>query len=337
MKKKIGLIGVGKMGILHGALFNRLPNVEVVAMADTSPFVVKIFRSVLPSVAFYSSYEKMLEEKRVDAVIISTPSFSHVPIALRAIAHDVDVFIEKPLSHTLVSAKDLHAAAKQRQIISMVGYCLRYIPTFAKAREMVQNGAIGKVVRVEADMFISDVLAPQHGWRYDPQKSGGGVVMDFGVHMIDLLYWFFGRPETVSATTKKLFSERVEDEATISFSFANALEAHMQTSWSSAEHRKSYSKMKIIGDAGEIIVTDQTLRITDAHGHVTDDSYAHMYRGYYFDIGGPHYSVQAQRFAEAIESRVNPEADLEAALVVQYLVDSIYRSAATRASVPLYL
>ena len=93
--------------------------------------------------------------------------------------------------------------------------------------------------------------------------------------------------------------------------------------------------MRIIGETGEIVVTDQTLEITDRNGRKTKESYAQMYQGYYFDIGGPNYSVQMLKFAEAIANRKNPEADLESALVVQYLVSSVYESAQRGAPVEL--
>ena len=216
----------------------------------------------------------------------------------------------------------------------MVGYCLRYMPTFEKAREAVHAGMIGKVTHIEAEMYISDVLSPQSGWRYDPLRSGGGVVIDLTVHVFDLLYWFFGRPSKVAATTTKIYSKLVEDEASITLYYGDK-EASIRTSWSSVEHRKSYSRMRIIGETGEIVVTDQTLEITDRNGRKTKESYAQMYQGYYFDIGGPNYSVQMLKFAEAIANRKNPEADLESALVVQYLVSSVYESAQRGAPVEL--
>ncbi len=335
MKKRIGIVGIGKMGILHGALLRQLPQVELVAMADTSSFVLKVFRSLLPSITYFTSYQKMISEMDLDAIVIATPSSNHVPIALMALEHNLDLFIEKPLSNDLESAHMLYAKAKQKPIISMVGYCLRYMPTFEKAREMLRNNVVGKVRRIESEMYISDVLSPQKGWRYDPLKSGGGVVMDFTVHMLDLLYWFFGRPTIVEATTNKIYSKLVEDEATITFSYADQKEALVKTSWSSVEHRKSYSKMRIIGDLGEIIVTDQTLEIIDKDGKRHKESYASMYQGYYFDIGGPNYSVQISKFVEAIHSRKNPEADLESGLIVQYLVDRIYQSALVGTPIPL--
>lgn len=327
MKKKLGIVGLGKMGILHGALFNRIPHMELLAVADTSPLVVKAFRSLLPSVACFTSYEKMISEIPLDALIIATPSSTHVPIALFALEHNLDLFIEKPLSNNLDSAKALCEKARNKHIVSMVGYCLRYMPTFEKAREAVHCRRVGSVKRIEAEMYISDVLSPQTGWRYDPSKSGGGVVIDFTVHILDLLCWFFGRPYKLEATTSKLYSKLVEDEALITLFYRDGKEALVKTSWSNSEYRKSYSKIRIIGESGEIIVTDQTLEITDKDGGKTKESSASMYQGYYFDIGGPNYSVQALKFTDALSGRKNPEADFESALAVQYLVSGIYQSA----------
>ncbi|MBX4216255.1 Gfo/Idh/MocA family oxidoreductase, partial [Candidatus Parcubacteria bacterium] len=265
MKKKIGIVGMGKMGILHGALLRELPGIELTAVAESSPLVVRAFRSLLPSIAYFSSYEKMIAEADLDALVIATPSASHVPIALLGLDRGLDLFIEKPLSNDLASAKALQARAAKEGIVSMVGYCLRYVPTFEKAREAVRSGRIGEVREITGEMYIADVLSPQKGWRYNPAVSGGGVIIDFTVHMLDLLHWFFGRPATVRAVTKKVHSKLVEDEAVIDLTYADGKAAKVTSSWSSAEHRKSYSKMTIRGAGGTIVVTGQTLDI-DAGG-----------------------------------------------------------------------
>lgn len=328
MGLKVGIVGFGKMGMLHGALLKPMADVELAAIADTSKIILHAFKTFLPGTAFYASHRKMLEECGLNAVVIATPGFSHAPVALDAMEKGVDVFIEKPLANSLKGAEALRAAAKERNAVSMVGFCLREAPSFRKGKSLLAAGDIGVVENVRAEMYIADVLAPQSGWRYKKEVSGGGALMDFGIHVLDLLFWYFGPVASVQASARRIYSREVEDEVEADISFASGLTASFATSWSNPNFRKSYSKIAITGERRVLTVTDQTVQITDRPTGAEERlSFPDLYQGYYIDIGGSLYSTQMVKFIEGVRSRTSPESNIESAYQVQRIVDAMYRSA----------
>jgi predicted dehydrogenase len=328
MKLKVGIVGFGKMGMLHGALLKPMEDVEITAIADTSKIILHAFKTLLPGTAFYTSHRKMFEECGLNAVVIATPSFSHAPVALDAIANGIDVFVEKPLANSIESAQALRAAAKEKNAVSMVGFCLREAPSFQKGKSLLSAGAVGKVEKVRAEMFIADVLAPQKGWRYKKEIAGGGVLMDFGIHILDLLFWYFGPVASVSAVAKSLYSKEVEDEIEGDIEFRSGVTAAVATSWSNPNFRKSYSRIEVTGETGVLTVTDQTVQIVNRRTGAEERlTFPDLYRGYHIDIGGSLYSTQMVKFVEAVRTRANPESSIESAYNVQRIVDTMYLSA----------
>lgn len=328
MKSKVGIVGFGKMGMLHGALLKPMEGVEITAIADTSRIILDAFKKFLPNTEFYTSHKRMLEECGLDAVVIATPSFSHVPVALDAIGENADVFVEKPLTNTFESARALLDAVREKKRVSMVGFCLREAPSFQRGKSLLSAGAVGEIESVNAAMYIADVLAPQKGWRYKKRISGGGVLIDFGIHVLDLLVWYFGLAASVSATAKSIYSEEVEDEVEGEIEFKSGVTGTVKTSWSNPDFRKSYSRIEIVGKEGTLTVTDQTVHVTNRRtGTEETSAFPDLYRGYHIDIGGSLYSTQMVKFIDAVRTRTNPESDIESAYHVQSIVDAMYRSA----------
>ena len=324
---KIGIIGFGKMGMLHGALLNSINGVEIIAITDTSKLLLSAFKSVMPSVKYFIKYKEMIDTCKLDAVIIATPSFNHVEIAMYAAEKGLHLFIEKPLSFDYQSAKELTKYIKGKNIKSLVGFCLRYVPTFDKAKQIIDSGEIGRIENVSAKMFIADVLEEHNGWRYNKKISGGGVLIDFGVHMIDLLCWYFSNVKSVCAETKKLYSKEVEDEIYAEIVFENSIKAIFESSWSKPEYRKSYSRIEIEGETANMIVTDQTIDIIYKNKPSEKITYPDVYKGEYVDIGGINFSIQMRTFYELINDSTNTNIDIYQACYVQKIVDLLYKSA----------
>lgn len=336
---RIGVVGFGKMGMLHGALLNSMKGVEVVGIADSSVFVLNAFKSVMPNIKYYKSYQKMIDESNLDAVIVATPTFSHIPIAAYAADRGVAVLIEKPLSNSLEEAEELKRLVEEKGIVSAVGFSSRYIPSFSKAKEILDGGRIGKVFKVNSCVYIADVFSPQKGWRYQKDISGGGAVIDVGVHLLDLLYWYFGEAEAVEAKIASKFSLHVEDEANAEITFKNGIKADFECSWSREGYRKLYIKIDIEGDKGILSITDQNLKLLIFSNEERTEfeekyySYADLYEGYYIDIGEPQYSRQIELFVSAVERKDGFAADVGSGCYVQRMVDGIYKSDISRQKV----
>jgi len=323
---KIGIVGFGKMGMLHAALLNQMDNLELTSLAENSVFMRKAAHSMMPYLHSYKNYKTMISKEHLDAIAICTPTFTHIDIARIAIQKGLDVFIEKPLSNNLHSALEFKAELVQKKAVCMVGYCMRYVPTFKKVKELLRQGLIGKVNNIHCCAFIADVFGAEKGWRYSLQASGGGVVIDFSVHILDLLFWYFGKVITLSATTKKIYSLEVEDSANISLNFECGCQANIETSWSKEDCRKASYMIEITGDLGFLKVSDQTILIK-AKEKEEKIYYPDLYEGYFLDIAGGQYSQQMAHFIELCSTREKWENCIDNAIHVQAIVDAIYRSA----------
>jgi predicted dehydrogenase len=332
---KIGIIGFGKMGMFHGALINSLPGVEIVSITDTSKWVLKAFKSVLPNIRYFLSFEKMLESCELDAVIIATPSFSHVPIAKSVLARRLPFFIEKPLAGSLQGGLELQKLAESSRVQGMVGFCSRYYDSFRKAKSVLDSGVLGQMKSVLAENYLSDVLKKETGWRFDKTLSGGGVVIDYSIHMLDLLCWFFGDVASIEAKTRKIYSENVEDDVEAFISFKCDVSAVLKSSWSNPNYRKAYMRLEIVGENATMIVTDQTLSVRHIDGTREDLSYPDMYKGYYMDIGGSNFSLQMKDFHGFVRGECTISNTIQSAVAVQRIVEGIYQSAEREAVVDI--
>ena len=322
---KVGIIGYGKMGILHGALVNGSQKAKVVAICDKSWVMRFGIKRVYPSVQTFSDVKEMLNKVKLDVVIISTPTFNHVQSALMCMEKKCSLFIEKPLASSYEDAKKLYDMAEEKSIKIQVGFCNRFAPSIAKGKELLDAGVIGHPQSAKAFMYIADVFEQHSGWRYSKSVSGGGVLMDFGIHMLDQMCWYFGCIDTVKAQAKQLYSKEVEDELTADIVFEQGTKVIFETSWSKEEYRKTYARLEIEGTDGKMIVTDQTLDVFNNTGDLIENYvYPDLYGGTYMDVGGILYSKQMEAFLNVLEGK--EETNLASSVYVQRAIKEIYRS-----------
>lgn len=331
---KVGVIGFGKMGMLHGALINGSGKAKLVAICDKSWVMRFGFQRVYPGVKVFDDLDKMLNKIDLDIIIIATPTFNHMESVLKCIDRGCHVFVEKPLTTSFEKAKEIYDAAKKKEIIIQVGFCNRFCPSINIGKQKLDKGVIGVVKSAEAYMYIADVFEQHSGWRYSKEASGGGVLMDFGIHMLDQMCWYFGKVENVTSSSKKLYSKEVEDELEAKIKFSNGISVDFKTSWSKADYRKSYSKIIIYGDSGKMIVTDQTLEIYDIEDRkISDFTYPDLYEGAFMDIGGINYSQQIASFLHMIEDMSIMETNLKDAVYDQMIIEDMYKSTETKKTI----
>jgi len=325
---KFGIIGFGKMGILHGALLNSMDGVELSAICDSSKTVVKAFGKLKPNVACFVDYKKMIDTSDIDAVIVSTPTFLHAPIAQYAAQKKLHVFLEKPLALNAEEGKGIKKVVSDNNTKLMVGFSLRYNPSCMMAKQAIASGEIGQITQVRVEAFLSDVMREEKGWRFKKALSGGGVVIDFTIHAIDFLVWLLGPIAKLEASARSIVSREVEDEVQCDVTFENGALAQLKSSWSNPSYRKSYFRVVLEGSKGTIDVTDQTIETIRDDGEKKKLYYPNLYDGYYIDIAGANFSSQMLDFKQYCMGEKTIETDIDAALYVQHIIDGIYTSAA---------
>lgn len=275
---RAGVIGVGAMGEHHARVYSGMKNVSLVGVADVDADRVQSIATKFGSRAF-TDYRALLD-KRLDAVTIAVPTSGHLAVALETIQAGSSVLIEKPIAATREEADRIIAAAERARVTLMVGHIERFNPAVVALREAVQDSHL-----------IS--LSMTRVGPIPPRVSDVGIIVDLGVHDIDLAHYLTGAEFDEVVAFRALPESGREDTALMMFRMANGVLVQIVTNWLTP-----YKTRRIQAAAREILV-DADL--------VTQQ--VRVYRDYQLDGS---YSVRevAVRMAEPL--RVELEAFLGA-------------------------
>lgn len=336
-KVRVGVIGLGKMGILHTALVNMIPQAQLVALSDINKSLSKYVKDSGLKAPFFVDLRQMLREVNMDAVFISTPTFANLPCVEPCLEKNLDIFLEKPLAPTLEAARKMVSLVSQRTIVHATGYLFAHIALFQEAKKLLEERLLGRLFRFRSSIYTSEVFSPKKGWTYDKTKSGGGAVINIASHLLYLLFWYFGPVKEVYAKTQSLYSA-VDDAATAFLEFANGVSGTLDVSWSIPGYRLSYIDLVIEGDNGTLELTNDYIKIYlyRAH-HKYPKEWTTIHRidlaCNKFELGGEGYYEEDLEFIHCCLERKKPTVSWEEGLEVQKIVEAIYRSAEEKKSV----
>ena len=308
---RLALIGLGKMGISHLAIARSHPDAELVAVCDTTGYVLDVLAKYT-GVKVYSDYKKMFAEVKLDGVLIATPSKFHGEMVRAALDANLHVFCEKPFCLDPVEGQILADLARAKGLVNQVGYHYRFVGAFREAKRLIDAGAIGRVHNLRAEAYGPVVLRPKNvTWRAK-KSEGGGCLYDYACHAIDLLNFIVGSPERVGGTVlNTIFSRDVEDEVYSTFFFAGGLTGQIASNWSDESHRKMSTKLTFWGTNGRIAVDRQEVQLFVRDPGVasiplkegwTISYTTELTEGSYYYLRGEEYSAQIDHFVQAIRN-----------------------------------
>ena len=253
-KVRIGIIGFGRMGITHYSIINTHPAVTMTAIADTSTMMLGLIKKYLPGVKMYEDYKDLLNGGLVDAVIVCTPSVMHYEVCKMAAEKGISVFCEKPFTTSPAQAKELADLFDEKGLVNQVGYVYRFDVVFNKVKEMLEQQVLGRVCHVNVQFLSSTIskMQPEKGWR-SKRENGGGATYEMGSHVIDLMEFFFGKPQRIVGTLmNQVYSEAVEDICEAQMVYEGGMSANIHVNWSDYTYRKPMLKIDIHGTKGKI-------------------------------------------------------------------------------------
>jgi predicted dehydrogenase len=347
---RIGLIGLGSIGRHHAT---QLGDVEatLVGGVDVDADARESFGEAY-GIPTFDDAASMYAETDAEAVVVATPNRYHEEYAVDALAAGRHVLVEKPLAHDLASAERIAAAAADAPGICMVGFNNRFRRPAKVLRSRIEAGELGEVRHVEAAYVRRRGIPARGSWFTSKAVAGGGVVVDLGVHAVDLALHFMGHPEVVevSASTRATFGGRedyvafdtwgvdsgpegvdVEDAASAFVRCADGRTISLETAW--ATNRPDSDVYHVRGTeagaryergAGELTIygsgTGGDDHLSDTVVHTRDDE--------------PHRDEQ-RAFVEAIRSGADepPTNTVAEGLAAQRVLDAVYRSAAANRAV----
>jgi predicted dehydrogenase len=233
MRPRVGFLGTGWIGRHRMEAMLATGAIEAAAFADPSPEGSEQARALAPDAQAVEGLKAMLALD-LDGIVIATPSALHAEQSIRALEAGVAVFCQKPLGRTAVEVDAVIAAARSADRLLGVDLSYRHTDGMRAIAELVQGGALGHVFAV--DLVFHNAYGPDKPWFYDPAQSGGGCVIDLGVHLVDLALWTLGFPAvdgvaaSLRAQGQPLGAMQVEDYATAAFR-AGDTDVRLACSW----------------------------------------------------------------------------------------------------------
>jgi len=310
MAIRVGIVGAGKMGLSHYAIANALPGAAVVAVCDTSRYILSVLRKHV-AVDTYTNYEEMISEGRLDCIIIATPTATHFQCTKYALEKNLHVFVEKPLTLSPVESRALSELAIQRTRVNQVGFHNRFIATFQEAQRLVRAGALGTVTNIRGDAFGQVVVKEQSSTWRSRKAEGGGCLHDYACHVVDLMNFLVGPPTRVAgARMQAIFSKDVADAVSAVFAYDDRMSGLLETNWSDETVRKMTTTITAYGTKGKLIVDRQELKLY-LRSDCRFENYEEGWNSRYitdlqspvrFYLRGEEYSAQLDAFFEAIRS-----------------------------------
>jgi predicted dehydrogenase len=194
-RTRVGLVGTGFIGDIHAAAFKSVPEAEVVAVASPTPGKATAFARERGIPKAYEDYRDLLALKEVDVVTLGIPNHLHAQVAVDAAKAGKHVICEKPLCRTLEEADRMIDACRKAGVLLMYAEELCFAPKYVRARQLVEEGALGRVFLVKQS---EEHFGPHMPWFWDVEQSGGGVLLDMGCHSIEYARWVFGKPKVKS-------------------------------------------------------------------------------------------------------------------------------------------
>lgn len=258
---KGAIIGLGKMGLSHAAILNAHPEVELVAVCDTSSMVLDAFKKY-SKIKTYSDYGEMLEKESLEFVLIATPTRFHYQMTKLALERGLHVFCEKPFSLTVEEGEELVKIANGKWLVNQVGYHNHFIGTFRELKRLLQIGVIGELVHFTGEAYGPVVVKEKVGtWRSKPEE-GGGCLYDYASHVINLIQEIISRPvKAKGIQLKSIYSKGVEDAVYGTLILNNGLSGILSVNWSDETYRKMSTSVTVQGKNGKIICDATEIKI----------------------------------------------------------------------------
>ncbi|MCJ7609787.1 Gfo/Idh/MocA family oxidoreductase [Candidatus Bathyarchaeota archaeon] len=248
-----GVIGFGRMGLTHFSILNTHPNVALVAVCDSSGFILKNAQKYL-QVETFRRPDEMIEKVPLDFLVVATPTAHHADLARLAIDKGLHVFVEKPFVLKVEQGQEILRLMQGKTLVNQVGYVLRFSDVFMQVKRLLDSKMLGELLTFKMEMNGPTLLRDaRQSWR-SKKSEGGGCLYDFASHSIDLINYLIGVPDKVVGTVfQSIHSAGVEDAISSTFLYDSGTRGNLLVNWSDPSYRKPTYHFEALGRKGKII------------------------------------------------------------------------------------
>ncbi len=307
----VALIGAGKMGLSHLSILGAHPDVKVVGVCDTAKLVTDVLTKY-SGYSCYADYKKMVREVKPDAVFVAVPTRFHAPMIRFLLENRIHVFAEKPFCMTPEEGAPLVELAERMGLVNQVGYHNQFVGTFREVKRLLKDGHAGDIHHFQAEAYGPVVIKPkQDTWRSDP-GAGGGCLMDYASHVVDLVGYLLAPVKDVFASVvKPIYSTEVDDAVYALLKLESDVTGVLSVNWSDETYRKMStsitiegSRMKIISDASELKVYVKQSKGLEGYTAGWNTKYVtDLAEPVDFYLRGEEYSAQIDYFIRTLEGK----------------------------------
>lgn len=231
---RLGFLGTGWIGLNRMEAILATGKAQAIAIYDPDLKMAEEARTRAPAAKLVTSLAEMLEQ-RPDGIVIASPSALHAEQCIEAFRAGVAVFCQKPLGRSAAEVEHVLDAARDADRLLGVDLSYRYTTAMQAIRDQVRSGALGRIFA--ADLVFHNAYGPQSAWFWDPKLSGGGCLIDLGIHLVDMALWLLDFPAMEQARGRQFRDGRVpradevEDYAAGSFDLVDGTNVRIACSW----------------------------------------------------------------------------------------------------------
>lgn len=346
MKKiRVGIIGTGSISHEHIKAYQQMENVELVAFCDINSDQLAKMATLYDVQETYATKEEMLANANIDAVSVCTWNAAHAECAIAALDAGKHVLCEKPMATTVKDAKAMEAAAIRNQKLLMIGFVRRFGNDTEVLKEFIEHNFFGELYYGKATYLRRN--GNPGGWFGDKARSGGGPLIDLGVHVIDLMHYLLEQPKPISvygATFQKLLNRPenkdsidyqsiskgaedlcdVEDFATGMIRFENGAVLSIESSFS-LNLKEDEGKIQLFGTTGGAKLDPELELYTDINGYMAD---VQLKKAVALEMDGLFYKEIAH-YIDCIANQTSCLAPAKDGVEIMRILEALYQSAAT--------
>lgn len=345
-KLRVGIIGAGWPGQQHARVLAAIEEAELYACAEAEPARLAEFQATYSPRKGYADYKRLLGDPAVDAVVICLPNFLHFPATLAALEAGKHVLCEKPPTLNGPEMVVLREEAAKRSLVYFFSRQFRFSPAMRRARELIAAERLGRIYFAEATWVRSrGIPLGIGGWFTEKARSGGGALIDIGIHALDAAWFLMGtpRPISVSASVFQNFGHfvrpavmDVEDGAFAFIRFENEAVVQLKTSWAGNltddipqgdYFGRELNNCTIYGSKATVRLRPLTL-FEDQDGKLVDEPLTPA-------DDADSFELQMRNFLGAIAGNSAPMNNAEQAVYLMEMLDAIYLSSSLGREVPI--
>jgi len=268
----IGIVGTGHIAqIAYLPALKKVEGAKILALCDSETAKARSLAEKHGIPRWTTRFEDLLQMEEVKGIVITTPNYLHHPMVLASLEFGKHVLCEKPIALDRKSVEDLVNLSKKTKSILMPANNFRYRPDAQALKKFVEKGELGEIFYIKTGWLQRMEDEPVSGWRREKRQAGGGVLLTYGIHILDLALWFLEKKEVLSVNASMHFPSRekgVENGAFVFLKLEGDTTLTLEISWTLLDER-DFTYLNLFGSKGGALL--QPLRIQkELHGHLVN-------------------------------------------------------------------